>query len=211
MSSEAHAPVRMPPFHVYRDFLAPEDHQRLVAWAIAHEADFAPSQVYGGRHDADRRSSASLRSAAGTSWRAPIEARVDALAPSLFADAGVAPFDLRVKELEMVAYNDGGRFKPHIDVLTGAARHARGDRVLSGVYYFHREPKHFSGGALRLFAFGVEGDDVFVDVPPEQNSFVLFPSWVRHEVREVACPSKAFADSRFAVNCWLYRPASAAG
>jgi len=195
----------MPPFHVYREFLAPDDNRALIAWAIAHEADFAPSHVYGNSHNADRRSSASLRNSAERSWRDAIMARVDALAPTLFADAGVAPFDIGVKELEMVAYNDGAHFKPHIDVLTGTARHERGDRILSGVYYFHREPKRFSGGALRIYAFGVEGDDMFVDLSPEQNSFVLFPSWVRHEVREVACPSGQFADSRFAVNCWLYR------
>ena len=204
MSSEAAARGRMPPLHVYPDFLAPEDNRALLAWALAQEASFAPSRLTGDIYNADRRSSVSLLKSAGTSWRETLEARIDAFAPTLFADAGVASFAI-VKELEMVAYNDGGRFKPHIDVLTGETRHARRDRVLSGVYYFHREPKLFSGGALRIYAFGAEGDDIFVDIPPEQNSFVLFPSWARHEVREVACPSGQFADSRFAVNCWLCR------
>ena len=212
MPSEAAARVRMPPFHIYRDFLAPEDNAALAAWAIAHEEYFAPSRLFGDVYNADRRSSTSLASTVEKSWRKKIEARVDALAPTLFANAGVAPFDI-VKELEMVAYNDTARFKPHLDVQTGASRHERRDRILSGVYYFHREPKRFSGGALRLFGFGAEGvavhggedSSTFVDIPPEQNSFVLFPSWVRHEVREVSCPSKQFADSRFAVNCWLCR------
>jgi SM-20-related protein len=33
----------------------------------------------------------------------------------------------------------------------------------------------------------------------------VFPSWVLHEVRPVSCPSKRFVDSRFAINCWLWR------
>ena len=209
MSDQAAARGRMPPLHIYPDFLASGDHQALLAWALSHEASFAPSRLDGDVYNAERRSSVSLSKSAGKAWRGALEARIDALAPRLFADAGVAPFAI-VKELEMVAYQDGSRFKPHIDVLTGATRHARRDRVLSGVYYFHREPRGFSGGALRLFAFGAEGDDVYVDVPPEQNSFVLFPSWVRHEVREVSCPSGQFADSRFAVNCWLCRAREAA-
>ena len=59
--------------------------------------------------------------------------------------------------------------------------------MVSGVYHFHREPKALSGGGLRLHRFGAT-----LKAP--------------HEVRPVACPSMAFADSRFSVNCWIYRP-----
>jgi Rps23 Pro-64 3,4-dihydroxylase Tpa1-like proline 4-hydroxylase len=45
------------------------------------------------------------------------------------------------------------------------------DRLLSAVYYFHAEPKAFSGRELRLHSFA--GDGSFVDVPPEQNSLVV--------------------------------------
>jgi SM-20-related protein len=210
MSSQAGAPGRMPPFHIYREFLAPADHEYLIDCAISRETDFVPSKLYGGIHNAERRSSLSLPTSVDKSWRNPLMARIDELAPSLFADVGVPPFDLCLKELELVAYNDGAHFKPHIDLMTGEGRHERGDRALSGVYYFHREPKRFSGGELRIYAFGPQAAAAFVDVPPEQNSFVLFPSWARHEVREVSCPSGQFADSRFSVNCWLNRPRTAA-
>ena len=43
----------------------------------------------------------------------------------------------------------------------------------------------------------------YVEFEPLRNSLVVFPSWVRHEVRRVSCPDCSFEDSRFAVNAWL--------
>ena len=76
-------------------------------------------------------------------------------------------------------------------------------RALSGVYYLHRAPKGFSGGALRFYAIG--DANRFVDVEPVHNSLLVFPSWAPHEVMPISCPTGAFMDSRFAVNCWLHR------
>ena len=106
-------------------------------------------------------------------------------------------------ELQLVAHHDGAFYKRHIDTQTASDR--KNIRVLSGVYYFHAEPKPFSGGALRLYAIG--GDDAtdFVDIEPQRNSLLVFPSWAPHEVRTVSCPSKQFSDSRFAINCWIHR------
>ncbi len=126
----------------------------------------------------------------------------------LVDDLGVEPFVAGHVEVELAAHNDGDRFVLHTDTYRGENRPERGDRMVSGVYYFHREPKAFSGGALRLHRFGatLESPQDFVEVEPEQNSLVVFPSWAPHEVRPVACPSKAFADSRFSVNFWIHRP-----
>jgi SM-20-related protein len=76
--------------------------------------------------------------------------------------------------------------------------------VLSGVYYFHAEPKAFTGGALRLYAIGGQGER-YVDIEPTHNSLLMFPSWAPHEVMPVRCPSRRFVDSRFAINCWVHR------
>ena len=83
------------------------------------------------------------------------------------------------------------------------------DRLLSAVLYFHREPKGFSGGELRLFRLNVRPDTKPVEVAdhldlmPVRNSLVAFPSWVTHEVRPISCPSNRFEDFRFALNCWF--------
>ena len=102
-----------------------------------------------------------------------------------------------------MAHNDGAFYKRHIDTQTASERDAI--RVLSGVYYFHAEPKAFTGGALRLYAIGDPDKKTFVDIEPAHDSLLAFPSWAPHEVRPISCPSKRFTDSRFAINCWMYR------
>jgi Rps23 Pro-64 3,4-dihydroxylase Tpa1-like proline 4-hydroxylase len=126
------------------------------------------------------------------------------LVPTLIRDLRVTPFEPSRVELELVANNDGAFFKRHIDMHIGATRLAS-DRLLSAVYYFHAEPKAFSGGALRLYSFGAADKGSFADVQPEQNTLLVFPSWVSHEVLRVNCPSRRFSDSRFNVNCWVHR------
>ena len=72
------------------------------------------------------------------------------------------------------------------------------------------EPRHFTGGEIRLYNLGEgPGSDRRIAVPPRQNSLLLFPSWVGHDVTTVSVPTHDFADSRFAVNCWLHRSSPA--
>ncbi|MEK6399100.1 MAG: 2OG-Fe(II) oxygenase [Terriglobus sp.] len=114
------------------------------------------------------------------------------------AQMGLPPFDVSGMELEMAAHNDGAHFTRHTDTQTmmGQGSH----RALSAVYYFYREPKGFTGGHLRLFG----NDETQTDIEPAQNTLAIFPSFVPHQVMPVSCPSQQFADSRFAINCWLH-------
>jgi Rps23 Pro-64 3,4-dihydroxylase Tpa1-like proline 4-hydroxylase len=81
------------------------------------------------------------------------------------------------------------------------------------VYYFSEKPRRFQGGELRLHGF----PDPFrktpgpvVDVVPEPDKLVIFPSWLEHEVLPVRVPSKAWRDCRFSINCWIHRVAAQA-
>ncbi|MGZ8337145.1 MAG: 2OG-Fe(II) oxygenase [Allosphingosinicella sp.] len=131
--------------------------------------------------------------------------RIELAMPEIFGGAGLKPFHVSRLETELVVYNDGTHFRPHYDTFRDGAAHS--DRLLTGVYYFHAEPKGFTGGELRLYRFGATeaapGD--YVDIEPEQNTLLVFPSWSTHEVRTVHCPSGRYGDSRFAMNCWLER------
>ena len=200
-------PELMPPYRVYRGFLDTTTHASLLAWTIENEAKFETSLIEGNkdgeRYDPSLRTS--LRVSDFGSVKAVLGRRLMDFVPTLITDLGVTPFEPSGAELELVANNDGAFFKRHIDTLMAGGRKAS-DRILSAVYYFHSEPKGFSGGALRLFSFGTkEGDNNFVDVQPEQNILVAFPSWASHEVLPVRCPSNLFSDSRFNVNCWVHR------
>jgi len=194
---------RLPPYRVYHNFLDSDAHEALLAWAIENEAKFElPGVGKEGKVDALRRVSVVVSDF--RPMKAIFSQRVLDLVPTLIRDLRVTPFEPSEVELELVAHNDGAFFKRHIDTFTGAAR-MESDRLLSGVYYFHAEPKAFLGGALRLYPFKDEVN--FAEVQPEQNTLLVFPSWAPHEVLPVSCPSGRFSDSRFAVNCWVRRQA----
>ena len=198
----------MPPWHQYGDFLDVQEHAALLDWTMANRQRFQASKIIGGV-DPRRRISAVLRDFGPL--RPVIEERVRVMLPDIFRRTGSRPFEVNHIELEIAAHGDGAFFVRHVDIPVGPERKPLGgdasgtqDRLVSAVYYYHTEPKKFSGGALRLYRFGA-GDDAAdsVDVEPNQNSLVVFPSWAEHEVLEVRCPSGAFEDFRFAVNAWL--------
>lgn len=202
----------MPPFHVFREFLDAEEHAALIGWTLQREAQVSPATL--GR---ENRVDEQLRKAAVSKdlgrFADIFGVRVRAMAAAMFQHTGTRPFDIDKLELELAVHNDGAHFAPHVDLPIGGNRQAlreagqiTTERLLSGVYYFYDEPKGFSGGQLRMHRFGGSGgtEDV-LDIEPEQNSFVIFPSWARHEVVRVNCPTKRFEHSRFAVNCWLRR------
>jgi SM-20-related protein len=194
------------PHLLLQGFLPAEEHQSILDWALANQASFAPSRVGHGKLRTDFRSSATAK-AADYPWKAVFRQRVRDAVPELARALGVAAFEVEQIQLSLIAYNDGDFYREHVDTEPSHDREdveRIGDRVLSAVYYFHREPKGYSGGALRLHAFN-PASDRFEDVAPKQNSLVAFASFARHEVRPVICPSRRFEDSRFAINCWVRR------
>jgi SM-20-related protein len=104
-------------------------------------------------------------------------------------------------ELEMVAHGDGAFFSRHEDIVIQPGMTSY--RTISAVYYFHRWPKSFSGGELRLYPIGGTQRS-FVDIEPTCDRLIFFRSWFPHEVMPVVCPSGRFEHSRFAINCWIY-------
>ena len=201
----------IPRFHQYFEFLEAAEREALVEWTFEHRSRFKPSTLVGGVIDPRRRDSERL------SDLGPLEDmfsnKMRELGEDIFVRTGTTPFDVEYIELEIAAHGDGAHFATHTDIPIGEGRKPLGgdrtrtqDRLLSGVYYFYREPKGFSGGQLRLHRFGSDNEPGdYVDIEPAQNSLVIFPSWTTHEVLKVHCPSRAFEDYRFAINCWLCR------
>lgn len=194
----------LPPYLVLRDFLEEETVVGLLDFALAQETNFSPTGT--GRSPTNQirpevRLSVGIRDLGP--FKAVIKDKVQALLPELIAKLGATPVDDPKFEIELVAHHDGAFYKRHIDTQTASDRDSI--RVLSAVYYFHAEPKAFSGGALRLYAIGDTKGVMSVDVAPDRNSLLVFPAWAPHEVMPVSCPSRRFADSRFAINCWVHR------
>jgi Rps23 Pro-64 3,4-dihydroxylase Tpa1-like proline 4-hydroxylase len=207
----AAAPSRglMAPYVMLGDFLDGNTVADLLAFTLASEPQFEAAMV--GRR-ADRAINPTTRVSVATrnlgDFVPALRSKLLALVPELVAKLGISSLQAPQIELQLVAHNDGAFFKRHIDTFTVAERGSL--RLLSAIYYFHAEPKGFSGGALRLYAIGGNEDEDFVDVDPVHNSLLVFPSWAPHEVMPISCPSKRFIDSRFAINCWVRRQSNAA-
>lgn len=196
--------IVMPPYLMLRDFLDEETAAGLFDFVLAHEAAFEPTLVGRLREEGYR---PEVRASVGTRdlgpYRQVFRDRLRALLPELIERLGTTPVVEPKFELQLVAHNDGAFYKRHIDTQT--ARERDHIRVLSCVYYFHARPKPFSDGAFRLYAIGDPCRETFIDIEPGHNTALVFPAWAPHEVMPVSCPSGRFSDSRFAVNCWVYR------
>lgn len=208
----APAVAPMPPSSVIDDFLDAGTHRALLDYTLANVERFQPATVYrpgGMRVDTDARDNLKLSDLGPL--KEPVGERMLAALPGLASALGCSFPPGAMLELELTAYGDGAFYRAHTDTgLPGAVdpdrKVERDPRLLSAVYYFHRQPKAFDGGALRLFRWGdcdVADPANYRDFEPADNRLVTFLSWSRHEVRPVACPSRRFEDYRFAINCWF--------
>lgn len=133
--------------------------------------------------------------------------KVRQVLPKILAALQTPDFPIGPIEAQLTAHNDGEYFKLHNDNGIEAVA----SRILTFVYYFHQQPKAFTGGELRIYDGKFEGEkgEKFVPtgyhvVVPRNNCIVFFPSQLMHEVTQVQCPSQKFLDGRFTVNGWIH-------
>ncbi|MEO1488123.1 MAG: 2OG-Fe(II) oxygenase [Pseudomonadota bacterium] len=193
------------PVSVVDDFLDPKDAAALLAFALEKRDHFTPSAVHeetsGPPAPLDRRS-LSLDADPGAALDA-FHFAVDARFDTLRYATGVPEFTEIEREVDLVAHLDGHHYKSHVDTLSREARaQTSADRMISMVYYFHREPRAFSGGELVIYPIAGKGERV---IEPRHNRLVAFPSITPHEVRAIHLESDDFADARFSIACWLCR------
>jgi Rps23 Pro-64 3,4-dihydroxylase Tpa1-like proline 4-hydroxylase len=194
---------------VLDEFLAPGELQQVSRYALAHENDFRISEVIspgvtGVVIDAEYRRSRVLMDL-GRPAEVILD-RIQSALPRVLEKLGMDPFPITRVESQITASNHGDFFRHHSD----NAEEEIASRQLTYVYFFHREPKAFEGGELRLYDAYRENGGWFSTgsykaVVPEQNQIAFFPSSLLHEITPVVCPSQSFADSRFTVNGWLHR------
>ena len=214
---------RPAPFVRMTDFLEPAQQDRLLALTLAGRERFCPAPVGSrtGRRSMDLEMRAAFVSGARIrrevrSWFGPklrgvlphvlMRLRMDeAFGGGGRGDAasheGAPRYGL---ELNVTAHPAGSFFSVHRDVEEGSVSQGR---KLTFVYYFHREPRRFSGGDLLLydtdFEARIASNTAFTRIEPLRNSLVVFPSTCFHEVTPVECATNDFGDGRFTVNGWL--------
>ncbi len=194
---------------VLDEFLAPQELNELMRFVLEHETEFQTSEVISpssepGVVDYDHRRSRVFMDA-GRHQEIILD-RIRGVLPQVLEGLGMEEFPVTRAEVQITASNDGDFFRAHSDDAdaTIASRH------LTFVYFFHREPRQFEGGELRLHDLPWTAEDQvrarsYHAVSPRQNQIVFFPSSLLHEITPVACASRAFADSRFTLNGWLHK------
>ncbi len=198
-----------PRFVQFDDFLDPEGHARLLTFALAREADFVASGVTRPDEDSggpylELRRSQTLFDLAEV-WDL-FEGPITRLLPHVRRELDVPWFSLQHIERQLTVHGPGDHFTLHTDAGSPDTE----TRVVSAVYYFNREPRRFSGGALRLFDTVDRGGVIdpvatYTEIAPLDNRLVFFRSDAFHEVRPVDAESLDFADQRFTVVFWARR------
>ena len=200
------------PHLLFRDVLGVAVVAELLDYVAAREHDFRPSVVRN-RKTGMRSVETSRRDCVSLGDLGPFAARIKSVmrgvAGSALARLNLAEHPVEPRQFEIASYGDGGHFDSHIDTAEVLDR----VRVVSCIYYFAATPRRFTGGELRLFGFpspstAAGSPRPFVDIAPETDTLVVFPSWLAHEVLPVSVPSGAWPDRRFSVICWLHRVGS---
>jgi len=198
----------LPPRYCRIDgLLSEQEHARLLAYARGRQADFAASSVVDAagvfKVDAQFRRSATLCDLEEI-WEL-FDPHLRRLLPHVRGELDIPWFPLGRIECQLTVHRQGDFFGRHNDDGDSVVA----DRRVTCVYYFHGQPKRFSGGELKIYERAVRGGRVeagprHVTVEPEDNSAVFFASSSPHEVCPVVQESADFGDSRFSLTVWFW-------
>jgi hypothetical protein len=130
-------------------------------------------------------------------FAARIERAINDRLPDVLAQLTIPAFATGPLEIQLTSHNDGEYYRWHTD--NGLPETA--SRMVTFVYYFHREPKPFSGGECVIY--GSDGATTVIE--PRNDSLLLFDASTKHEVKPVSCRSGRFEDGRFTLNGWVHR------
>jgi hypothetical protein len=149
-----------PPAHrSISNWLGREILQRLLDFAQMRRDSFFPSGIGNkeeNRVDLNARRSTKIKVLGNL--KEELRARARAVLLVMFQQLGAAVFEPSKLEVEMVAHGDGAFYKQRRDSF-GPGQTINNRRVISCVYYFHRLPKSFSGGVLRIYCLAGSADE----------------------------------------------------
>lgn len=193
------------PYMLVEGFLEPELNKQILDFAIEKRADFIPTPVSRGGHNvADDSVCVSETLYDMGRLKDMLTEKFRTLIPEMISQLKISAFTPGRIDLHLAAHGDGAFFVNHIDTIVHKDKET--PRVVSAIYYLHTTPKAFTGGELRLhpLPFGPDADEP-VDIQPNNNTLLAFPSFAPHEVLRINAPGVEFPDWRFALNCMIHR------
>ena len=186
------------PFVRMTSFLTNEQCDRLMALACAERGRLSPARVgEDPRVDPEARitfeTDARVRRSVKPWFLPKVRSAVPEARARLRMEGGGR---YEVQMWNMRVYAAGGFYTAHHDDTK--------NRKLSFVYFFHQEPRRFSGGDLLLYDADAETAhcpfEAFSRIVPVRNSIVFFPSCSWHQVTPVHCDTDDFGSGRFVLN-----------
>ncbi|MEM7134229.1 MAG: 2OG-Fe(II) oxygenase [Chloroflexota bacterium] len=192
------------PFVQIPNFLPDEICSSIWQIISEHEEQFSNSLVYDPLEEGDLRSSHVLYETQLGSIKEAFLEQIHSTLQTLFPHLGHHPFTPTRTELQLTMHLDGDYFTLHRD--RGSVGKAIG-RNVTFVYYFHSEPRRFTGGDLLLFdsaeKINFPGKN-YTRVFPTNNSVIFFPSWAFHQVTPLHIETDCYKDGRFTLNGWIH-------
>lgn len=188
-------------FRQYFGVLGSRTNRELVRLAVDKHGQFRRSKTSSSPNYPGWRRSTVIYEDQLVDFEAMLKAKLLERLPEVLESLQLPRFDIANFELQLTSHNDGEYYKWHTDNSTPQTA----ARVVSFVYYFHENPKRYSGGELVLHP----RDGKSLVVEPRNDSLVMFASHSRHEVRPVVCPTKKFEHGRFTLNGWIRRQSAA--
>jgi SM-20-related protein len=197
--------IERAPYIRIPDFLTEQENRAVLDYAIRKEPDYQGSKVETTVAD-HRRSRVLMRL---DDLNVDFAARILEIVPDALTYFGFPLVSEPKLEIQLTTHNEGGYYRIHNDNGTPSTA----TRVLTYVYYFHRQPVAFQGGQIRLYDSRVEFGrarpaESFAEISPQNNMLLLFPSRLVHEVLPTYCSSRVFGDGRFTLNGWLRNQSS---
>jgi len=196
------------PVVVFDEFLVAQEWHGLMEYVLNREPDFTQTHVIGagGASIVDYQTRRSRVLFDPGPFQQLFTDRLATFFPHLLTRLCHPEFPVSRVEVQITGTGNQEFFRKHTD--NGSADVA--SREITFVYFFHSEPRKFSGGELRIY--DTQSEDGRATSPgthrvvyPLQNQIVFFPSGCLHEILPVGIPSDGFADRRFTVNGWLHR------
>jgi SM-20-related protein len=197
--------VETAPYIRIPKFLSDDENRAVLDYALRKENDYQVSQVATNLEDY-RQSRVLMRL---DDIGVDFDERIREIVPDALNYFKLPLAGRTTLETQLSTHGDAGYYRIHND--NGSPDTA--NRVLTYVYYFHRHPVAFKGGQLRLYDSRLESGhwrqaETFVELKPENNMLVFFPSRVLHEVLPTYCETGSFADGRFTLNGWVRNQSS---
>ncbi len=194
--------VNTPRYMIIDNFLGPDEHQDMLAFALSQEDEFEAGTVEGNENP--HRQNKVIMNFAETAQSRLLCNRLLTCLPLFTRELEMPLFPVGQVESQLTASNDGHYYHIHCDSGADETDH----RAVTCVYYLFREPRPFNGGTLRLYDTVYQGDrrdasSSYREVEAVSNRLVIFPSSAHHELMRIRCPSRQFADSRFAITNWI--------